>query len=167
MALPSNSSPQEANRIWLEDRKKIKAQIQSGKLKKEEILTLVNRFDEMRCNPPPPLPPEPIVVKEETQEAKKEAKKKDKKDIALTVPSAKKEVVPKIHKKITILLTEYELSKWDEVEVFYGLIERWVTNMIRTKTVGSRLDYAVLMDSYHDIVKKALQKNLKKKRKQQ
>ncbi len=156
MSVNINPSPKEANRIWLEERKKIKEEIQSGKLKKAEILTLLTRVDEMRRNPPPPLPPEPIIEKEEPIDDKK----KDK--IATAVPNAKKDVVPKIHKQVTEMLKEYEISKWDEVEVFFGLIERWVGNMIRTETVCSRLDLLII-DSYYDIVKKVLKKSLKKK----
>ncbi len=158
MAVNINPSPLEANRIWLEERKKIKEQIQSGNLKKEEIMKLVTRFDEMRCNPPPPLPPEPIVEKDKTIKNEK----KDQKEIAITVPSAKKEVVPKVHKQITTLFKEYEISKWDEVEVFFGLIEKWVGNMIRAKTVCAPLDLLII-DSYYDIVKKVLEESLKKK----
>ena len=162
MALNIDPSPLEANRIWLEERKKIKEDIQSGKLKKEEILKLLDRVDEMRCNPPPPLPPEPTLEKEEKIIELEPSKKTDKKEIEPTVPSAKKEVVPQIHKKITFLLKEYEISKWDEVEVFFGLIEKWVGNMIRAKTVCAPLDLLII-DSYYDIVKKVWEKDLKKK----
>ncbi len=158
MAVNIDPSPIEANRIWLEERKKIKEQIQSGKLKKEEIMKLLARVDEMRCNPPPPLPTEPVVKKDKTIKNEK----KDQKEIATAVPSAKKEVVPQIHKKVTSMLKEYEISKWDEVEVFFGLIEKWVGNMIRTETVCSPLDLLII-DSYYDIVKKVWEKDLKKK----
>ena len=158
MAVNIDPSHKEANRIWLEERKKIKEQIRSGKLKKEEILTLVTRCDEMRCNPPPRMPPEPAVEKDKTIKNEK----KDQKEIATAVPSAKKEVVPKVHKQITTLLKEYEISKWDEVEVFFGLIEKWVGNMIKTKSVCCPLD-PLIIDSYYDIVKKVLEESLKKK----
>lgn len=80
-------------------------------------------------------------------------------EIEPTVPNVKKEIVPKIHKKITGLLKEYEVSKWDEVEVFYGLIEKWIGNMVKTDTVFSKIDL-FLLDSHHDIVKKNLHKYL-------
>ncbi len=76
-----------------------------------------------------------------------------------TVPNVKKEIVPKIHGKITTLLKEYEVSKWDEVEVFYGLIEKWIGNMVKDKTVSMPFDL-LLLDSHNDIVKKNLHRYL-------
>lgn len=86
----------------------------------------------------------------------------DEKKMIPTVPNVKKEIVPKIHRKIKALLQEYKLSKWDEVEVFYGLIEKWVGRMIKTTPNFSNLEL-LLLGSHNDITEKKLFKLLKEK----
>lgn len=91
---------------------------------------------------------------------------KDREKTIPDVPSAKKEIVPKIHRKIKTLLQEHEISKWDEVEVFYGLIEKWIGTLIKTNRVFSKMDL-LLLGSHHDIVEKNLLKQLKEKREEE
>lgn len=90
-----------------------------------------------------------------------EASQDEKKAIP-AVPNVKKEIVPKVHRKIKALLQEHNLSKWDEVEVFYGLIEKWVGGMIKTTRSFSDLDL-LLLGSHNDIAEKKLFKLLKEK----
>lgn len=95
---------------------------------------------------------EPIKIEESLEYIKEKA--------LAPIPSAKNEVVPKIQGTIKTMLKEYKISKWDEVEVFYGLIEKWIGNMVKDKTVSMSRDL-VLLDSHHAVVKRNLHRYLK------
>lgn len=88
--------------------------------------------------------------------------RQDEKKTIPAVPGAKREIVPKIHRQIKTLLKEHKISKWDEVEVFYGLIEKWVGTMIKTKRAFSKMDL-LLLGSHHDIIEKSLWKQVKER----
>ncbi len=103
-------------------------------------------------------PNEVINTTTETEDSLKYIKEK----LSPQIPSAKNEVVPKIQGTIKTMLKEYKISKWDEVEVFYGLIEKWIGNMVKDKTVSMSRDL-VLLDSHHAVVKRNLHKYLKQK----
>ncbi len=101
-------------------------------------------------------PNEPAKEPIEIEDSLKYIKEK----VVTPVPSAKNEVVPKIQGTIKTMLKEYKISKWDEVEVFYGLIEKWIGNMVKANTVSMSRDL-VLLDSHHAVVKRNLHKYLK------
>ncbi len=112
----------------------------------------INTVPNEACKIPKEVDKEPIEIEDSLKYVKEK--------VVTPVPSAKNEVVPKIQGEIKTLLKEYKISKWDEVEVFYGLIEKWIGSMVKDSTVSMSRDL-ILLDSHHAVVKSNLHKYLK------